>query len=186
MVPFLWVDVVVLAGCSVLAVLDVEAEWGRIRLGRPVYGLFVLAGLGAVYTIVVREGSVPPPGWGVMAFAVAYLPFLSTAFIDLPTTDRLAVEELEEILLGLGFRELRTTTGSEVVRRNGRRLRVEWEGTAQGDAVLVRLTVHPSLLPVTVSRPHVARIEGEEHLGRIRAEIRARRGSPPAPGGSWG
>ncbi len=179
MVPFLWFDVAVLAGFSAIAVLDMEVQWGEVRIGRPIYGLFVLLGLLVVYTFAVREGAVPLPGWAVVAFAVAYLPFLSTSFIDLPTTDRLAVEELEEILLRQKFRALRTTTGSEVIRVGRRRLRVDWEGQPWGAAVVVQLNVHPSLLPVTVSRPHVARIESEEHLERIRAEIRHRRSQQP-------
>lgn len=175
MIPFLWLDALLLASCSVIAALDMEVQWGEVRIGRPVYGLLVLAGLLVSWAAVLRDGALPSPAWGIVVFAVAYLPFLSSRFIDLPTTDRLAVEELEEILLRDDFGALRTTVGSEVVRVGRRRLRIEWEGRAQGAAAVVRLTVHPSLLPVTVSRPHVARIEGPEHLERIREEIRERR-----------
>lgn len=179
MIPFLWFDMLLLASCSVIAALDMEVQWGEARIGRPVYGLLVLAGLLVSWAAVLRDGALPPPSWGIVAFAVAYLPFLSCRFIDLPTTDRLAVEELEEILLRDDFGALRRTSGSEVLRVGRRRLRVEWEGRAQGAAAIVWLTVHPSLLPVTVSRPHVARVEGPGHLEQIRGEIRERRSRPP-------
>jgi len=177
--PFLWIDAVLLAVSSVVAVLDLEVRWRDAHVGRPVYGALVLAGLVGVWTTVLRTGSVPLPGFVIVACAIAYLPFLSSSFIDLGTTDRLAVERLEDMLLRCELGVLRTTSGSDVIRLGRRSLRVEWEGRAEGDATLFLLNVYPSLLPVTVSRPHVARIESRAHLERIRARIRARRGSPP-------
>ncbi len=175
MVPFLWLDLVVLAVCSLVAMLDLDVEFRELPIGRPIYGFFVLVGLVGLYSVALREGAIPLPGWGVMAFAAFYLPFLSRAFIDLETTDRLARAELEELLVRRELGELSRTFGREVVRVGRRRLRLHWEGRREGEAVVVHLNVHPSLLPVTVSRPHVARIESKEHLAWIREEIRVRR-----------
>ena len=88
MIETLWVDAAVLVVASVIAVLDLEVSWRSLRLGRPLYGLLVLAGLGVLYLFAVRQGYVPLPGYIIGFFALAYLPFLSSAFIDLETTDR--------------------------------------------------------------------------------------------------
>jgi hypothetical protein len=174
-VPFVWIDAIVLLSFSVAAVLDTDVRWGRLRLGRPLYGLCVLVGLLAVHAVVLRDGAIPGPGWAILAFAVAYLPFLSRHFIDLETTDRLAVDEIEDVLLRNSFDELRVASGREVIRTGRRRVLLEWRSRSDGDAVVIRLDVHPSLFPITMSRPHVARIESAEHLERIREEIRDRR-----------
>jgi len=175
MVAFLWIDLAALAVCSIVAALDAEVQWGSVRLGRPVYGLLVLAGLLGVYSVVLREGFLPIPGWGIMAFAFLFLPFLWQSFIDLETTDRLARDELEELLLGNDFEELRWTSGQMVLSVGKRRLRMEWNSRKEAGGIVVELNVHPSQMPVTVSRPHVALIENEEHLTRVREEIRERR-----------
>jgi hypothetical protein len=111
----------------------------------------------------------------VVAFALAYLPFLSSRFIDLETTDRRAVREIEELLLAKDLRELRHASGSSVLREGRRRLRVHWDCRAQGDGIVLELDVHPSLFPVRVSRPHVVVVRDARDLQRIRDEILHRR-----------
>ncbi len=175
MFALLWTAAAALAVGAVFTVLDHDVEWGGRRIGRPLYGALVFAGLMAVYVFVTRTGWLPLPGWIVLAFAAAYLPFLSSSFIDLETTDAHAVREVERLLLEKDLRELRHSTGSGVLRDGRRRLRVHWECRVQDDGVLLELDVHPSLLPVTVSRPHVVHVRDAQDLERIRAEIRRRR-----------
>lgn len=175
MIGLLWTDVVALTVGSVVAVLDLDLQLGRHRVGRPAYGILVLGGLVAAYLHVVRTGALPLPAYGVLFFAVVYLPFLSQSFIDLELTDRVARRELERLLLGRDFRELRYLTGEDTLTEGRRRLRVHWEARDEGDGISLELDVHPSLLPVTVSRPHVATIRDQLHLERIRADIRRRR-----------
>lgn len=176
MLALLWLDLIALGLGSVVAVLDVDVELGRLKVGRPAFGLLVLAGLLATYSHVIRSGVIPVPGYGILAFALLYLPFLSHSFIDLDLTDRVARRELEGLLLGLSFPELRAASGHGVVREGGRMLRVHWEARAEPDGILLELDVHPSTLPITVSRPHVATVRDEGHLERIRGDIRRRRG----------
>ncbi len=191
MLELLWLDVVLLAVGSLIAVLDREVHWRSVRLGRPIYGLLVIGGLVAVSALVSRHGVMPLPGYLVGLFALAYLPFLSTAFVDLPTTDARALVELETLLLTREFRAL-VHASDEVVLREGRRqLRMHWEGRDEGGTLVLELDVHPSLGPVTVSRPHVAVVRDQRHLERIRMKLRrARDGesaaghmSPPLPEG---
>lgn len=176
MVPLLWTAAAALALGAALTVLDHDVEWEGRRVGRPLYGLLVVAGLLLVYGFVTRTGALPLPGWVILAFAVAYLPFLSSAFIDLETTDAHAVREIEQLLLERDLRELRHASGSRVLKDGRRRLRMHWECRVQEEGVVLELDVHPSLLPVTVSRPHVVHVRDARDLERIRAEIRRRRG----------
>jgi hypothetical protein len=175
MIELLWSAAAALAAGATLAVLDREVEWQGRKIGRPVFGLFVLGGLLAAYVHVVREGWLPLPGWIVVGFALAYLPFLSTAFIDLETTDARAVREIEDLLLARELRELRHASGTEVLEEGRRRLRMHWECRPDDEGVVLELDVHPSLLPVTVSRPHVIHVRNGHDLQRIRGEIRRRR-----------
>ena len=46
---------------------------------------------------------------------------------------------------------------------------------AEGDGIVLELDVHPSLFPVTVSRPHVVLVRDPRDLERIRADIRRKR-----------
>ncbi|MGQ0720429.1 MAG: hypothetical protein ACT4PE_02520 [Candidatus Eiseniibacteriota bacterium] len=175
MVEFLWIDCIALAAGASLAALDVDFQVGRHAAGRPVYGVLVLLGLLGAYAEVVGGGALPAPGFGILFFAVLYLPFLSQSFIDLDVTDRIARRELERLLLGKDYRELRNASGQDVVREGKRRLRLHWEARSEGGHLVVELDVHPSLSPVTVSRPHVATIRDQAHLERIREDIRRRR-----------
>lgn len=175
MTELLWVDLVALSLGSVVALLDLDVEIGRHQVGRAAYGVLVLAGLLGVYAFVLHEGRLPLPGWGIGLFAVLYLPFLSHSFIDLELTDRLARRELEELLLGRTFRELRNGSGQDVLRVGRRKLRIHWEARNEEGGIVVELDVHPSLLPVTVSRPHVATIRDDLHLEKIRGDILRRR-----------
>jgi len=175
MSELLWLDLAALGIGALVAVLDLDVEVGPYKVGRAAYGVLVLAGLLGVYVLVLREGMLPLPGWGIAAFAVLYLPFLSHSFIDLELTDRLARRELEELLLGRNFRQLRNGSGEDVLRMGRRRLRIHWEARHEADGIVVELDVHPSLLPVTVSRPHVATIRDDLHLEKIRADILRRR-----------
>jgi hypothetical protein len=174
--PLLWTDLVALVVCSIVALRDVDVELRGVRVGRPVFGAFVLVGLVGVYVAVVREGFVPAPGYGVVGFALLYLPFLSTAFIDLETTDRFAREQLEALLLERDLARLRHASGHDVLVCGRRRLKMHWEAREAPDSgIVVELDVHPSTLPLTVSRPHVAEIRDQIHLEFIRQEIRKRR-----------
>jgi hypothetical protein len=175
MSELLWLDLAALSFGSLVAVLDLDVEIGAHKVGRAAYGVLVLLGLVGVYVLVLREGAVPLPGWGIGLFAVLYLPFLSHSFIDLDLTDRLARRELEELLLGRSYRQLRNGSGQDVLRVEGRRLRIHWEARNEDEGIVVELDVHPSLLPVTVSRPHVATIRDDVHLEKIRSDIRRRR-----------
>lgn len=175
MIELLWVSTAALAAGATLAILDRDVEWQGRKVGRPVYGVFVLGGLMAAYVTVVRDGWLPLPGWIIVAFALAYLPFLSTTFIDLETTDERALREIENLLLTREIRELRHASGSEVIREGRRRMRLHWECRPHGDGILVEMDVHPSLFPVTVSRPHVVAVRDAQDLQRIREEIRRRR-----------
>lgn len=175
MSELLWLDLAALAFGSLVALLDLDVEVGPYKVGRAAYGVLVLAGLLGVYVIVLREGALPLPGWGIGLFAVLYLPFLSHSFIDLDLTDRLARRELEEMLLGRNFRQLRNASGQDVLRVDGRRLRIHWQARNEDGGIVVELDVHPSLLPVTVSRPHVATIRDDVHLEKIRGDILRRR-----------
>ena len=184
MIELLWCDVIALTFASAVAILDLDVQWRSHRLGRPIYGLLVLAGLFALYVHVVQEGWIPLPGWILGGFALAYLPFLSGAFIDLPVTDRKAREELEELLLRRDWRQLVHASDERVIRVGRRRLRMHWEGKEEEGALVLELDVHPSTLPVTVSRPHVAYVRDQSHLERIRDDIRRARdrrasGEPP-------
>lgn len=179
MVPLLWALVAALTVGAAVTLLDHDVEWEGRKIGRPLYGALVLGGLLVVYAFVTRSGWMPLPGWLVLAFAVTYLPFLSSAFIDLETTDAHAVRELERLLLEKDLRELRHATGHGVIRDGRRRLRVHWECRVLDDGVLLELDVHPSLLPVTVSRPHVVHVRDTHDLERIRREIRRRHGGDP-------
>jgi hypothetical protein len=181
MSELLWLDLTALAFGSLVAVLDLDVELGRYKVGRAAYGALVLAGLAGVYVMVLREGALPLPGWGIGLFALLYLPFLSQSFIDLDLTDRLARRELEELLLGRTFRQLRHGSGQDVLQVGKRRLRIHWEARNEDDGIVVELDVHPSLLPVTVSRPHVATIRDDLHLEKIRGDIRRRREADPRP-----
>lgn len=175
MLELLWTDVVALTMASTVAVLDLDVQWRSLRLGRPVYGLLVLAGLLALYTFVVHEGWVPIPGYVVGAFALAYLLFLTTAFIDLETTDLRARLELESLLLTKDYRELIRASHETEIQEGKRRLRMHWEGKAEHGALVLELDVHPSMLPVTVSRPYVATVRDQMHLERIRRDILRKR-----------
>jgi len=175
MSELLWLDLAALFFGALVAVLDLDVEVGPHKVGRAAYGVLVLAGLLGVYVLVLREGRLPLPGWGIGLFAVLYLPFLSHSFIDLDLTDRLARRELEELLLGRTFRQLRNGSGQDVLRIEGRKLRLHWEARNEHEGIIVELDVHPSLLPVTVSRPHVATIRDDVHLEKIRNDIRRRR-----------
>jgi hypothetical protein len=174
----LWLDTALLTAGAIVAVLDIDFQWGRYKAGRPVYGVLVLAGLFAVYVHVVRSGSVPVPGWPVMVCAFGYLPFLSSRFIDLDTTDLLAREALESLLLERNFSQLRFASAEGVFRVGKRRFRFHWESREERDGIVIELDVHPSLLPVTISRPHVALVRDPIHLERLREDIRRRRGHP--------
>ncbi len=176
MVALLWMAAAGLAAGAVFTILDHDIEWRGRGVGRPLYGALVLAGLLTVYVFVTRTGWLPLPAWIVLAFAAGYLPFLSPSFIDLETTDAHAVREIERLLLENDLRELRHSSGSSVLRAGRRRLRMHWECRVQDDGVVVELDVHPSLLPVTVSRPHVVHVRDAHDLERIRTEIRRRRG----------
>lgn len=171
----LWCAAAALAAGAIIAILDRDVEWNGRKIGRPVYGLFVLGGLLAAYVFVVHEGYLPLPGWLVVAFAIAYLPFLSSRFIDLETTDPRAVREIEDLLLTKDLRELRHASGNGVLRDGRRRMRLHWDCRTQGDGILIELDVHPSLFPVTVSRPHVVLVRDARDLERIRGEIRRKR-----------
>jgi hypothetical protein len=176
LIPFLWLDAAALLAGSVVALLDLPAEIHGRKVGRPAFGVLVLAGLLAVYVAVVREGYVPLPGWVVIAFGFLYLPFLSSAFIDLDTTDRVAREQLEALLLAKDVARLRHASGHRVLVEGRRRLKVHWEVHGGVDQKLVvELDVHPSLWPLTVSRPHVAEIRDQVHLEYVRQEILRRR-----------
>jgi hypothetical protein len=179
MVAFLWIDCLALAAGAALAALDVDFQLGRHAAGRPVYGALVLAGLLGAYVEVVGGGTLPLPGFGILVFAVLYLPFLSQSFIDLDVTDRIARRELEGLLLLKDYRELRNGSGQEVLREGRRRFRVHWEARSEDGGLVVELDVHPSLSPLTVSRPHVATIRDQSHLERIREDIRRRRWTEP-------
>ena len=67
-------------------------------------------------------------------------------------------------------------------------MRMHWEGREEEGTLVLELDVHPSLLPVTVSRPHVAVVRGQPHLERIRADVLRLRGqghmSPAVPDGT--
>lgn len=171
----LWLDLAALTLGSVVALLDLDVEVGPYKVGRAAYGTLVLGGLLGVYTAVVHRGAIPVPGFGIGLFALLYLPFLSQSFIDLELTDRLARRELEELLLGRTFRQLRNGSGQDVIQVGRRRLRLHWEARTESDGIVVELDVHPSLSPLTVSRPHVATIRDERDLERIRVDIRRRR-----------
>jgi hypothetical protein len=175
MIELLWVFSAALAAGATLAVLDRDVEWDGRKIGRPVYGVFVLAGLLLTYVQVVRDGWMPLPGWVVVAFAFAYLPFLSSAFIDLETTDARAVLEIEDLLLTRDIKELRYASGTRTILQGKRRLRMHWDCRPEGQGVVLEVDVHPSLLPVTVSRPHVVAVRDPHDLQRIRDEIRRRR-----------
>jgi hypothetical protein len=168
----LWLDVAALAVASVVAALDLDVQIGERAVGRQIYGLLVLAGLLGCYVFVVGEGWLPLPAWFVLGFAVLYLPFLSPAFIDLRTTDERARAELEALLLARDFVQLRNASDQGVIRQGKRRLRFHWEVHDEDEGILVELDVHPSLWPVTISRPHVAFVRSQLHLEHIRAEIR--------------
>lgn len=177
MVELLWIDLFALTVGSAVAVLDLDLQIGHRRIGRPLYGVLVLGGLLVAYVHVLRAGVLPLPAFGVLAFALLYLPFLSQSFIDLELTDRVARRELERLLLGRDFRELRHAFGEDTLLEGRRRLRVRWEAREEGEGISLELDVHPSLLPLTVSRPHVATIRNQRHLERIRNDIRRRRAS---------
>jgi hypothetical protein len=172
---WLWCVAAALAAGATIAILDRDVEWDGRKLGRPLYGVLVLGGLLITYAFVLREAYLPLPGWIVVAFAVAYLPFLSSRFIDLEITDSCAVREIENLLLGREIRELQNASGTWVLREGRRRLRVHWEGRPEGEGVLLELDVHPSLMPVTVSRPHVVLVRDGRDLDRMRGDIRRRR-----------
>jgi hypothetical protein len=141
-------------------------------------------GLLTLYTFVVREGWLPLPGYLMGLFALLYLPFLSSAFVDLETTDRRAREELEALLLEREFRQLVRASDERVIEVGRRRMRMHWEGREDEGALVLELDVHPSLLPVTVSRPHVAYVRNQGHLERIREDIlRVRTEGPPTADG---
>lgn len=180
MVELLWVDVLLLAIATVVAVLDRDVRWRSVPLGRPIYGLLVFGGLLLLVAHVGREGAIPLPGWAIGAFALCYLPFLSASFVDLPTTDPRARRELEALLLTRDFRQLVHASDEVVIREGKRKLRMHWEGRHEEGALVLELDVHPSLLPVTVSRPHVAIVRDQLHLERIREDVRRTRG--PATG----
>lgn len=175
MLELLWLDLVALLFGALVALLDLDVEIGSRQVGRAAYGTLVLAGLAGVYAVLLRGGAFPLPGYGIGLLAVLYLPFLSHTFIDLSLTDRIARRELEELLLERTFRELRNGSGQDVVRVGRRRLKVHWEARDEDDGIVVELDVHPSLLPVTVSRPHVATVRDPLHLEKIRTDIRRRR-----------
>lgn len=177
MIELLWYDVAALTIASGVAVLDVDVQWRAHRLGRPLYGALVLLGLLALYTFVVRNGYIPIPGMLVGLFAFLFLPFLSTTFIDLETTDPRARDELEALLLGREFRQLVNASDERVLKVGRRRLRVHWEGREEDGELVLELDVHPSLLPVTVSRPHVAHVSDQRHLEQIREDILRTRGA---------
>jgi hypothetical protein len=177
LIQLLWLNVAALAVCALVAVLDVDVRLANRRVGRPIFGLLVFLGLFLVYSFVVREGRLPVPGYGVVLFAVLYLPFLSSSFIDLETTDRIAQRELEALLLAEDFERLRRCTGVKVLHLGGRRLRMHWESRRdEEEGVLIELDVHPSLLPITISRPHIATVRDQIHLDRIRRDIVRQRG----------
>ena len=171
----LWCAAAALAAGAMVAILDRDVEWDGHKVGRPVYGVFVLAGLLGAYVFVVREGYLPLPGWLIVAFAIAYLPFLSSRFIDLEATDARAVREIEDLILTKDLRELRHASGTTILKEGRRRMRVHWECHAEGDGIVLELDVHPSLFPVTVSRPHVVLVRDPRDLERIRADIRRKR-----------
>ena len=175
MIELLWLNAFGLAVGAAVTGLDLDFRIAGWRAGRPVYGALVLLGLLGVYSRVVATGSIPPPGWPILVFAAAYLPFLSGRFIDLEVTDRAAREGLETLLLERDWASLRWSSDRQVIRRDGRSLRLHWECTVDEDELVVELDVHPSLFPVTVSRPHVVRVRSPLHLERIREEIRGRR-----------
>jgi hypothetical protein len=171
LIELIWLNLSALAVCAVVAVLDIDVQVANRKVGRPIFGFLVLLGLLGLYTFVVREGHLPLPGYGVVLFAVVYLPFLSQSFIDLETTDRIAQRELETLLLAEDFERLRFTGGVRVVRMGKRKLRMHWESRREEEGVLIELDVHPSLLPITISRPHIASVRDQLHLNRIRDDI---------------
>jgi len=171
----LWLNVAALVVASVVAALDLDVQIGERAVGRAIYGLLVLAGLLGCYVFVVREGWLPLPAWFVLGFALLYLPFLSSAFIDLRTTDERAREALEGLLLERSFVQLRHASDQGVIRQGRRRLRFHWEAHEEEDGIVIELDVHPSLWPVTISRPHVAFVRSQVHLEHIRIEIRRER-----------
>ncbi|NNE43611.1 MAG: hypothetical protein HKN12_05345, partial [Gemmatimonadetes bacterium] len=142
---------------------------------RAAYGILVLLGLLGSYVLVLDSGRLPVPSYGIGLFALLYLPFLSQRFIDLDLTDSLARHELEVLLLGRDFRELQNASGQDVLKQGRRKLRIHWEAHRDEEGLVVELDVHPSLFPVTVSRPHIATVRDQTHLERIRDEIRRRR-----------
>jgi len=182
MTELLWVAAAALTAGAAVAVLDRDVEWRGRKVGRPAYGILVLGGLLVAYVVVIRDGWLPAPGWLVVSFALAYLPFLSSAFIDLETTDARAMREIENLLLSKELRELRHATGAGILREGRRRLRVHWECRAREGGVVLELDVHPSLLPVTVSRPHVVHVRDAADLERLREEIRRRRARDASEG----
>ncbi|MBZ0268762.1 hypothetical protein K8I85_11440 [bacterium] len=192
MVELLWMDVLLLVVATVVAVLDRDVHWRSVPLGRPLYGILVFGGLGLLVAYVGREGAIPVPGWLLGLFALAYLPFLSARFVDLPTTDPRARRELEALLLTRDFRQLVHASDEVVLEEGRRKLRMHWEGRDEDGKLILELDVHPSLLPITVSRPHVAVVRDQLHLERIREDVRrlreaageaARHMSPAPPDG---
>jgi hypothetical protein len=174
----LWLIAVALGVGAGVTVLDVDFRLGGWRAGRPVYGVLVLGGLLLLYARVVAEGTIPVPGWAILAFAVFYVPFLSGKFIDLELTDAVARTELENLLLERDYSKLRHASGTDVLTVSGRKLRMHWECSVEEHGLFLELDVHPSLLPVTVSRPHLAQIRGPAHLELLRREILRRRERP--------
>ncbi len=176
MIGWLWLDAIALAIGAGFAVLDLDFHVAGRRMGRPAYGALVLGGLLGLYMVVIDRGAIPVPGWAILAGATVYLPFLSSRFIDLELTDFIAHEELEGLLLEHDFARLRHASGRSEIRHGRRRLRLHWECIEEDGELFVELDVHPSLFPITVSRPHVAQIRSPLHLDRIRADILVRRG----------
>lgn len=181
MIDLLWAFVAALAAASAVAVRDVDVRWRSHRVGRPLFGLFVLGGLATLYLFVWSEGYVPWPGFLVGLFAIAYLPFLSSTFIDLETTDSRALDELETLLLTRDFRQLLNASDERVLEHGRRRLRLHWEGREEDGCLVLELDVHPSLFPLTVSRPHVAVVLDQLHLEHVREDVRRRRGAGRPP-----
>jgi hypothetical protein len=172
----LWLILAALVAGAIAAVLDWNIELRQRKLGREVFGVLVLAGLLILYLRVVRDGTLPLPGYGIVFFAILYLPFLSSSFIDLDTTDRVAQRELERLLLETDFSNLHRAFGQEILSEGRRRFRIHWEGRRDDDGVMIELDVHPSTWPITISRPHVALVHSPLHLQRIREDIRRIRG----------
>ncbi len=175
MIGWLWLDAIALVVGAGVAILDFDFHLAGRRMGRAAFGGLVLAGLLGLYAEVVARGIIPPPGWVILAGAAFYLPFLSSRFIDLDLTDSVARDELETLLLEQDYARLRYASGQSELRRGRRRMRMHWECSEDEGQLFVELDVHPSLFPITVSRPHVAQITSPLHLERIRADIRARR-----------